>query len=139
MSGKEGKDVVNMILSHEEWLMGFGQILYRVRCLSVPLHLHKCDSRSMRGGKNKSSLHFSAHISGSVQKVSRLKRNRTSDLAYPRQSSFTPNDEYPLQNLVQTLPCLVLLAINDLSILSHPLGIRGCYRFRYLGAVRYPS
>jgi hypothetical protein len=93
----------------------------------------------MRGGRNKSSLHFSAHISGSVQKVSRLKRKRTSDLAYSRQSSFTPNGDHLLQNLVRTLLYPVLLPINDLSIPSHLLETAGCYRFRYQGVVQYPS
>ena len=39
-------------------------------------------SRSIMGGRNNSSLHLSAHISGSVQKVSRLNRKRTSDFGY---------------------------------------------------------
>jgi hypothetical protein len=95
------------------------------------------DSRSMRGGRNKSSLHFSAHISGSVQKVSRLKRKRTSDLAYSRQSSFTPNGDHLLQSPVQTLLYPGLLTVDDLSALSHLLGIGGCCRFRYQGGVRY--
>jgi hypothetical protein len=90
----------------------------------------------MRGGRNKSSLHLSAHISGSVQKVSRLKRKRTSDLAYSRQSS-TSNEEYSLQILVRTLLDPVLLATVDLSIPFHLLGIGECCRFRYQGVVRY--